>query len=125
MDSINALVAFLVALSLATERVTEVLKGLPLLSRWFAVEKPAGSLEEASRKASVQVLAIVVGTCFAYEVPGPITSLLKGATPELGTYLLFGALASGGSGFWNSLLDLTREAKRQREALAKTAGGGV
>ncbi len=58
-------VAFLAALSLATERMTETIKGLPILSRWIAVEKANDSTAEEFREASIHILAIAGGTLVA------------------------------------------------------------
>lgn len=124
MEKLTGLLAFLVTLSLATERITEVVKGFPLVTKWFAVEKPDPDFE-AWRKASVQFLAIFVGTVLAMQVPDAVAAAVGTAKPEGWSflYLLFGALASGGSGLWNALLDITREVKKQRELLTKTQGG--
>ncbi len=122
MDSLSAILALLVTLSLATERVTEAIKGFPVLSLVLAKER-AGSWEEA-RKAAIHIIAILVGTAFAYSARTSISSLLKLPTPSneiIGLPLLFGALASGGSGIWNSTLDLVRTIKQQKAALLQQA----
>ena len=121
MEKLTIMLGFFVTLSLATERITEVFKGLPILSVWFAVEKTDNPTKEAFRKATVQVLAIAVGAIFAHLVPEAVASALnvKADSVDWWICLLVGALASGGSGFWNSLLDASREIKKQKETITK------
>lgn len=124
MDSLSAILALLVTLSMATERVTETIKGLPLLSALLARPRPPGSWQENFRQAVIHIIAIGVGTGFAYCVEGSITSLLKMPLPAAhrwGVLLLFGGLASGGSGIWNSTLDLVRTVKQQKEVVLERA----
>lgn len=120
MDTLSAILSLLVTLSMATERVTEVIKGLPVLSAFLSRQWPANSWLEQFRKAVIHVIAIAVGMGFAYCVQGSIVSLLKIPSPPShvwGVLLLFGGLASGGSGIWNSTLDFVRAAKQQKEAV--------
>jgi hypothetical protein len=117
MDSIMAFLAFLAALGVATERITEAIKGLPGLSSWFAAEKTG--MTEEFRKATVQILAIVVGAVLVSQVSDEAISAGLKIQPGLAAYVVLGALASGGSGMWNSLLDITREVKKQKEELTK------
>ena len=49
---------------------------------------------------------------------------MKVADVGFATFLLFGALASGGSGMWNSALDIVREVKQQKEKFRKQLAGG-
>jgi len=65
MEQLTSLLALLAALSLATERITELIKGLPVVSRWLAIERARGSTAEEFRKASIHPLAIAVGTFLA------------------------------------------------------------
>lgn len=117
MDKLNALFGLLLALSLATERIVETIKGLPILSRWFADEKTYKY--EDARKASIQVLAIAVGTLLAYQMPDQLSGALgqKVAVTGLWVPLIFGAMASGGSGLWNSALDIVREVNKQKQVV--------
>jgi hypothetical protein len=120
MDKITALLAFLTTLSLATERIAETVKGLPMLSRWLAVEKAAGSTAEELRKASMHILAIAIGTVLAWTVQDQIGAVMGIQQVGFGLWLLFGAMASGGSGLWNSLLDIVREMNRQKKVITET-----
>ena len=65
MSEFTPLVTFLAALSVATERITELIKGLPLLSNWFATEKK-DPLKEELRKVSVQFVAVLAGTLVTF-----------------------------------------------------------
>src|SRR2546425_6722492 len=106
MENLTGLLGFLAALSLATERITEVIKGLPWLSRLLAVEKADGSTAEELRKAFIHIVAIVVGTILASLTQDQLATVLGLNYSGRWTYLLFGAMASGGSGLWNSALDI-------------------
>ena len=74
MDKLTVLLGFVAALSLATERITETIKGLPFLSRWLAVEGKNGTTREEFRKASIHLLAIAIGTSLAVSMAPAITS---------------------------------------------------
>lgn len=115
MDRLTTLFAVLAALSVATERITEVIKGLPVISSWLAVEK-TGSAEEF-RKAVIHILAIVIGAILASQTHDQLTAALSLPSSGLWIYLLFGAMAAGGSGLWNSALDIVREVNRQKQIL--------
>ena len=115
MEDLTAILSFLVVLSLATERITEVIKKVPGLSRVLFKKREEGSNAELARQMAVQVLGIIVGTAFAYQVMDSIGDLLGVSAVNFWMCLLFGALASGGSGLWNSLLDIVREFKIQKE----------
>lgn len=117
MDELTSLLGFVAALSLATERITETIKGFPGLSRWLAVDKPVGSTAEEFRKASMQVLAIAVGTILAWMTQDHLSTALGSQYSGFWPCLILGAVASGGSGIWNSLLDITREVNKQKQIL--------
>jgi len=129
MESLPNLFGYFVAVSLATERITEAIKGLPLLSTWLAIGKPANSTAEFIRKTGVRVIAGGVATSLAYfagnQLPGPLTTGLGSAW----TYLLFGAMSSGGAGMWNSVLDIANQLNYQKQfqtqQLAANPGAGI
>jgi hypothetical protein len=114
VDKLTAFLTFLATLSLATERITEAVKGLPGLSLWLAAERPAGALEEA-RKASIHLIAIMVGTVLTAMTQQQLQSVLGWSVTGFWPCFLFGAMASGGSGLWNSALDIAREVNRQKQ----------
>jgi len=115
MGNWTALFAFISGLSVATERITEVIKGLPGISTWLAVDK-TGTAEEF-RKAIVQLLAIVVGSVVASQTYDVVASSLSLPSGRPTIYILCGALASGGSGLGNSALDIVRETNKQKQIL--------
>jgi hypothetical protein len=81
--------------------------------------------DEAWRRATLHMLAMLAGTVTAF------LAWLIDALPisesnyfrEFGAIIAFGLLASGGSGFWNSILDYTNRVKdiKKAEAKQKTA----
>ena len=101
MDKVNTLLGFLVALSLATERIVEIIKGAPPFSLWLAAERKTPWVEQA-RQASIHVLAILVGTILASQTLAQFSTAF--GQPVSGWWVPFvlGAMASGGSGIWNS-----------------------
>ena len=114
MSEFTPLVTFLAALSVATERITELIKGLPLLSNWFATEKK-DPLKEELRKVSVQFVAVLAGTLVTYLVRDSFSKQLRITELHGYAYWVFGAMASGGSGMWNSILDIVREVNQQKQ----------
>lgn len=125
MDKLTNLFGFFAALSLATERITEVIKGLPGLSRWLAVEQATGSTAEEFRKACIQIVAIAIGTSLSYLTQDQFSTAVGVHYSGIWAYLLFGAMASGGSGMWNSALDIVREANRQKQLMTEQLKSGV
>lgn len=122
MDRLTIVFAFLTTLSLATERITETIKGLPVLSKLLAVEKTAEWAEEL-RKAAVHIIAIAVGTLLAALVSPEIQASMNVQT-GFWIWVMFGAMASGGSGLWNSALDIVREVNHQKQAVTKALQSG-
>jgi hypothetical protein len=117
MNTITALLGFLAALSVATERITETIKGLPGISKWLTAEASAGTTREEFRKAAIHVIAIAVGTLLAWLVKDqlPVDFPLK--IKDFPTAVVFGAITSGGSAIWNSALDIAREVNKQKQLL--------
>lgn len=111
---LSKLLSFLAALSLATERIVEVIKGAPFLSKWFAVQKENAHTEEL-RKASIHVLAIAVGTILASELASAAGVPSGTEHNQWWFFLIYGAMASGGSGLWNSALDIFRQVNQQKQ----------
>jgi len=122
MDKLTTLVSFLAALSVATERITEIFKSLPLLSNWFAIEKKDPVLEEL-RKASVQLVAVLSVTLVTYLVSDQLRQQFGISEVHWYAYWVFGAMASGGSGMWNSVLDIVREVNRQKQIATEKLKG--
>jgi hypothetical protein len=112
MDEIVKAFTLVVAVSVAVERVTEILKQMiPGLAQ-ERTDKNA----ENRRRATLQILAGVIGTGVAWQGDLQLASH-TGWT----VYGLIGAMSSGGSAFWNNTLDAIRAAKisKQSEATVK------
>jgi hypothetical protein len=111
---LTAIVTLILALSVASERLVEIIKGIiPWLDK-----KNDDATKEGWRRAILQSLAVGSGI---------LTALLgsdylpEGVTKptELWQILGLGLLASGGSGFWNSILDYFSGLKDLKNAEAK------
>lgn len=111
--SLATIVTLIIALSVASERMTEIIKGyIPMLSQ--SQDDPKA---EARRRSMIQLLAAVAGIA---------TSFL--AAPALPADLIpdnwmskfaLGLLASGGSGMWNSIQGYMSQAKEVKKAQAE------
>ena len=66
----------------------------------------------------MHVVAIAVGTLLAAMVSSELSSAIH-VQAGFWTWLVFGAMASGGSGLWNSTLDIVREVNKQKQELTK------
>ena len=105
MENLLSIVTLLIALSVASERLVEILKGL---FPWLNEQKESAK-EEGKRKAALQALAVAAGILTAFlalpailnVVPGPWQS---GGMQPFFTILALGLLTSGGSGLWNAVL---------------------
>jgi hypothetical protein len=102
VDSLTTIVMILIPLSLAAERVVEIIKGtVPWLN-----QQKLDPTREGWRNAALQLLAVVAGILTALLARDAIAGALPAnwqASPSLG-FLTLGLLASGGSGFWNAVL---------------------
>ena len=105
--------ALLAGISVATERVVEIIKGAvpPLANAWARHDKV--------RAAILQLIAAVSGAVIAWQMPDHV----KNTTPtgwgdqlHWQTYALIGLMASGGSGAWNHVLDILGALKTKQEA---------
>jgi hypothetical protein len=117
---ITTFLTMMVAISVAAERMVEILKG------WFPNAYPFASRSDATQEmrrcASVHVLAGIFGALVAYF--GKINVFAGLSTATIAPWIYYigaGLLASGGSAFWNQLLDLVHAAKVKREQDAITA----
>jgi len=127
MVNLSSLLTAMVALSVATERVTEFVKNLPGFGSWFSEPKIGKANADKDKKwkerlrvISVHLLAFVAAVALCKLFPQAIQSLLgsNSGNPSWRDCALYGLLASGGSGFWNSALDTFRNVKK---TLGKTA----
>jgi hypothetical protein len=109
VDQISVALSVIVAVSIAVERVTEIIKQMvPTLA-----DESSNPQVERLRRAALQVLAAAVGTVIAWQ-----GSLQLGNQGGWGVWALIGLMSSGGSGIWNHTLDAVRAMKVNREAIA-------
>jgi len=106
--SITTFLPLIITLSVATERLVEILKGLPFLS-WLS-EKKSSPSKEKLRKTLLQVLAVFAGIATAWLSSSYYSADLAEANRSFHV-LGLGLLASGGSGFWNSIATYTLNLK--------------
>ncbi|MDD5261205.1 MAG: hypothetical protein PHD76_05080 [Methylacidiphilales bacterium] len=112
IDQLSSLVALILALSVASERLVEILKGLsPFLNT-----QNVNPVLEGRRKAMLQFMAMLGGVLTSW-LAWPAINTVKGLdsiNPYAGV-LALGLLASGGSGLWNSVLtyfSMVKEVKK-------------
>jgi len=111
-QSIPSALTLVIAVSVAVERVTEILKQMfPVLAK-----EQIDETKEQWRRAALQMLAAVIGTVIAW-----FGNLSLGSHSGTSTYVLIGLMSSGGSGFLNHALDAVRALKVTQEATAKEA----
>jgi len=115
INKISVVVSLLIALSVASERLVAIIKGLvPFLN-----QENADPIKEGRRASALQILAVASGI---------VTTLLAG--PAIGTIagdglnspvslVALGLLASGGSGFWNSIQGYVNQVKDIKKLEAK------
>lgn len=120
-DPLGVLTLFvtqMIALSVAAERVTETVKQwiCPYMTHWTP----------ARYAAAIQTIAIASGvavTCFSGLNPlnmPKVQAFAWSNPPNWLSWLIGGLLVSGGSAFWNHLLDMLKAAKVQKEELVST-----
>jgi len=106
MEDLLSLVTLLVALSVASERLVEIVKGfISTVLPWLS-EKQENPKQESLRRAVLQLMAVGAGMITALLAQPALVHAVPegwGVNPLLGTVAL-GLLASGGSGFWNAIL---------------------
>jgi O-antigen/teichoic acid export membrane protein len=112
-----AFVSLMIALSVATERLVEIVKGL---SKYLSEEKKDDPDAERKRKAVLQILAVLAGIFTAWSGSSYIPSEIA-KTTEGWQIVGLGLLASGGSGFWNSIATYFLKLKDLKKAEADAA----
>jgi hypothetical protein len=121
--NLGSLCAEMVALSVAVERVVEILKQFcgswPVLKYLFTPR--ATQSKENMRCACMYMLSGTIGGVIAWR-SGIAGQIVPGAHPHT-SYILAGLLASGGSAFWNHALDLLQATKVSSEQAAAGAIG--
>ena len=117
ITKLTIIVSFILALSVASERLVEILKGG--LGKWWDWWNKKGVTDnaEAGRHAGIHFLAIVSGIITAFLVYEFIPD--NGLISDLPGVVAYGILASGGSGLWNSILTYFLNIKDIKDNLAK------
>jgi len=110
----------MVGLSVATERVTETVK------QWIGLE-PTDVHAAARKSVIIQMVAIVSGV-LVVGLSGLNPMSMPGFEPysprqiaDWLCWLVTGLLVSGGSAFWNHLLDILKATKVEKEENANAA----
>lgn len=125
LDSLPAIITLLIALSVATERCVEIVKGL---SPTLDTARSDARLE-GRRRAAIQALGVAFGFLIAW-VTWPVVAESLGrenASLHWPTVVALGFLTSGGSGFWNSMLGYVTSLKELKKVDVKerTEAAGV
>ena len=122
-NKLIAMVTILITLSVASERLVEIIKGFFPSLNTENLEAKA----EAWRKAKISFIAVVSGIFTAWLSSPILKGLLKDLidlnTSKTEDYifaiLALGLLASGGSAFWNSILEYLLKIKDLKETKVK------
>lgn len=116
IEKLTAIISIILALSIASERLVEIIKGLiPALN-----EENKNPLKEGRRRSCLQFLAVLSGIFTAYLANGYLPQELSASTNRF-SIIGLGLLASGGSGLWNSILTYFTSVKdiKKSEAINK------
>jgi len=114
---LTTIVSLIAALSVASERLVEIVKGF-IPSPWLKTENPS-VVQEGVRQAVLQGLAVCAGIATAWFASAAIPANV-GIPNDWTGKLALGLLASGGSGFWNSILTYAKSAKDIKASEAET-----
>lgn len=108
INSLSSLVSIVIILSVASERLVEIIKSyIPYLD-----VGNANGPTESRRIAYIHMLSIFSGIITAFLASGVMQGIVPDGWDSFWGYLALGLLASGGSGFWNSILDYVNEVKK-------------
>src|SRR5262244_130117 len=111
---LTAIVSLLITLSVASERLVEIVKGfIPALDK-----ENSDPNKEGRRRAVLQILAVVAGIFTAFLARPILPQEILPPTND-GVILALGLLASGGSGFWNSILTYVTKVKEVKKLEAE------
>ncbi len=121
VSNIVAIVTLILALSVASERLVEIIKGfVPKLDKKNTTDDKA----EARRCSYIQILAVFSGILTAFLASDYLPTEIVGTTSGKDLSIVgLGLLASGGSGFWNSMLTYVTKVKDINAVLAEEIKG--
>jgi hypothetical protein len=103
--------------SVASERLVEIIKGLSK----FLNTKSDDPKIEGRRKSALQFMAVVASIVTALLCQPALTRVVPETWSTFPGILALGLLASGGSGFWNSIMTYVLRLKDVQSAAADTA----
>ncbi|HIH9995175.1 TPA: hypothetical protein ACYX6Q_001050 [Klebsiella variicola] len=110
-SQLENIITMLIAISIASERLVEIIKGY---FPWLNLENQDPVIE-GRRKSALQILAVVAGIVTAFLtqpfVAGSFSAIKH---PDLMT-LCIGLMASGGSAFWNVILNYLLQVKNLKK----------
>ena len=123
MGNLSTFITTIIALSVAVERVVEILKqtlGSTPIGSWLFAAKPASPNLEKLRCAGLYILSGTLGLLISVYSGLGTTIPIHSSHPWMGDVLM-GLLSSGGSSFWNHALDIVKASKVIKEQAADTA----
>lgn len=122
IGNLSTFTAAMAGLSIAVERVVEMIKGaIPALARTWPNH-------DEVRASILQFTAAAVGAVIASQMPEQIRSALPasfGVEVHWPMYCVIGLMASGGSGAWNHALDILGAIKSKQESSAQAVADAV
>jgi hypothetical protein len=111
VETLAAILGVLISLSVASERLVEIIKGVvPFLNLQNVDEK-----KEGWRKAVLQAMAVCSGILTTWLARPALTDILPRAWTSLPAIFALGFLASGGSGLWNTVLSYVLNIKNMKK----------
>ncbi len=115
LGELSTIVALLVALSVAAERLVEIIKNPISFLREEHKDDPR---KEGFRKVALHLLAVVAGIVTALLARPAVEGVVPGVLSSLPGLIALGLLASGGSGFWNSVATYVLNVKNIKDVEA-------
>lgn len=109
---LTVIIGLLVSLSVAAERLVEIVKNAIPPLRAAETDKD----KEAKRQLYLHLLGVGAGLLTAGLAAPAIAAVLPERWASPSTILALGLLASGGSGFWNSILSYVYQVKNIKKA---------
>jgi len=110
LSNISSIVALLSALSIASERLVEIVK----TAIAFLNNKNSKPELEGRRQSLLHILALFAGLTTTYLAS--YSESIQKVIPHGPAWIVIGLLASGGSGFWNSIQTYVSKAKDLKAA---------
>jgi hypothetical protein len=118
VGSLSTFAAMMAGISVATERVVEIIKGTipPLAVPW--------AKNDQVRAGILQLIAALTGAVIASQMPDQVNHAMPAGLVNQGhwqVYAVIGLMSSGGAGAWNHVLDILGAVKTKQESSAGVA----